>query len=124
MGELHLSARAHDHILKAARTIANLAGSEGIRLSNTARWTEFVALSEKFHKEVNQFGFPKVRSMVKLGAPLPNHASPVAHGYDHPAGICRVVRRLAASVAEEFRRQTDPAGSNWFCVLVRQRFQG
>jgi predicted ATPase with chaperone activity len=58
MGELHLSARAHDRILKAARTIADLAGSEGIRLSiswkqsNTARWTEFVALSEKFHKEV------------------------------------------------------------------------
>ena len=58
MGELHLSARAHDRILKAARTIADLAGSEGIRLSiswkqsNTGRWTEFVALSEKFHKEV------------------------------------------------------------------------
>ena len=48
MEELHLSARAYDHILKVAHTIADLAGSEDIRIfgllmslkqSNIGRWT-------------------------------------------------------------------------------------
>jgi predicted ATPase with chaperone activity len=52
MEELHLSARAYDRILKVARTIANLAGSEDIRPSHVLESNpipyagqEFVALS-------------------------------------------------------------------------------
>lgn len=47
MQELHLSTRTHDRILKVARTLADLGGSESIRPNDILEAMQFRALDRR-----------------------------------------------------------------------------